>query len=74
MAIKVVDLLGLKPPQLLLEMTFKVSSLQPGDTLEVTTDCDTFEEDVGRWSKINNKNVQWIKDIGNGVKQCQILA
>lgn len=74
MATKVLECMGQQSHQVLMNMTIKISGMQPGDILEVTADCDTFEEDIGRWCKINNKKIQWIKDIGNSAKQCQILA
>ncbi|MBF0445498.1 MAG: SirA-like protein [Magnetococcales bacterium] len=74
MAKREFDFKGLKSPQLLMNMTVKISSMLPGDFLIVTADCDTFEEDVIMWCKKNSKKLQWIKDVGNNSKQCQILA
>ena len=74
MATKKSDFCGLTSQQLLMNMTVHISSMLPGDILEVTANCDTFEEDVRRWCAINKKEMKWIKDAGNGTKQCQISA
>ncbi|MBF0382480.1 MAG: sulfurtransferase TusA family protein [Magnetococcales bacterium] len=74
MAIKELDAKGLKTQQLLLNITFEISSMQPGDILKVVSDIATFEDDVTNWCNKNNKTIKQIEDMGRRVKQCEILA
>jgi tRNA 2-thiouridine synthesizing protein A len=39
------DCLGLRCPQPILKIAAKSAELKPGDILEVTADCPTFEKD-----------------------------
>lgn len=70
--IMTLDARGLKCPQPQLRMTIQVSKMKSGDILDVTADCDTFEADVRKWCTRSNKTLLWMKDLGNGVKQCQV--
>lgn len=49
MAVKRLDATGLRCPQPVLKITAKSPELQPGDVLEVSGDCPTFEADVRKW-------------------------
>ena len=51
MATVQVDARGLKCPMPVLKMTEKLvkREVQAGDVLEVTADCDTFEQDARDW-------------------------
>jgi tRNA 2-thiouridine synthesizing protein A len=49
MATHTLDAKGLRCPQPVIEMTAMVPKLSKGDLLEVTADCDTFEDDVRKW-------------------------
>lgn len=49
MAVVKLDATGLRCPQPVLKITTKSPELQPGDVLEVSGDCPTFEADVRKW-------------------------
>ncbi|MDP2646413.1 MAG: sulfurtransferase TusA family protein [Desulfobacterales bacterium] len=49
MAIHTLDALGLKCPQPTLKITSLSIKMKPGEVLEVTADCPTFEKDVKNW-------------------------
>ncbi|MBI4861880.1 MAG: sulfurtransferase TusA family protein [Candidatus Riflebacteria bacterium] len=49
MATKVLNCLGLQCPQPILKMSTSVAELRPGDILQVSGDCPTFEDDVRKW-------------------------
>jgi len=72
MAVKQLDTLGLKCPQPVIKIAQMVSQLQPGDILEVTGDCPTFEQDVRNWCQRMNKVLLSVKDEGGGKKIIQI--
>ncbi len=72
MAMTTLDAKGLKCPQPQLKMTIMISKMKPGDVIDVTADCDTFEADVRKWCERNKKVLLWMKDLGGGVKQCQV--
>jgi tRNA 2-thiouridine synthesizing protein A len=40
---------GLRCPQPVIQMTAMVPTVLKGDVLQVTADCDTFEDDVQKW-------------------------
>ncbi|MEO5333457.1 MAG: sulfurtransferase TusA family protein [Magnetococcus sp. YQC-5] len=72
MAMITLDAKGLKCPQPQLKMTIQITKMKPGDIIEVTADCDTFEDDVRKWCGRNNKTLLWMKNLGGMVKQCQV--
>jgi TusA-related sulfurtransferase len=49
MAIYKLDTMGLKCPQPILEVTVKAKQMNPGDLLEVLSDCQSFPRDVKAW-------------------------
>ena len=67
------DARGLNCPIPTLKMTNAVmrKDVEPGDTLEVTADCATFEEDVQRWCTTMKKVLVLMKDEG-GSKKCLV--
>lgn len=71
MAIHLLDAKGMKCPGPTLKITSMIFSLKPGDVLEVTADCSTFEKDVRDWCNRNKKTLLWIRDEGV-IKKCQI--
>lgn len=71
MATEILDATGLKCPQPVLKVAAKSPSMNPGDILEVSGDCPTFEEDIKKWCERMNKNLLWMKEEG-GMKKCQI--
>lgn len=71
MAVQQLDARGMKCPQPTLKMTVMAVKMKPGDILEVTADCPSFEQDVRSWCMRSKKVMLWIKDQG-GAKVCQI--
>lgn len=49
MATHTLDAKGLRCPQPVIKMTALIPTIAEGDVLEVTADCDTFDEDVRNW-------------------------
>ena len=72
MAILTIDCSGLKCPQPILKIATTVPDLRPGDILEVSADCPTFEQDVRLWCKRMKKILIWVKDEGGMKRRCQI--
>jgi tRNA 2-thiouridine synthesizing protein A len=72
MATVVVDCLGLRCPQPILKIAAKSAELSPGDLLEASADCPTFEKDIRHWCERTKKTLMWIKEEGGGKKLCQI--
>ncbi len=71
MAIHTFDAVGMKCPQPTLKITSLSVKMAPGDILEVTADCSTFEKDVKNWCLRFRKVLLWIRDEGMA-KKCQI--
>ena len=57
MATHTINALGLRCPQPILKIAAKVPEVKPGDLLEVTADCTTFEEDVRKWCERMKKTL-----------------
>ncbi len=66
------DFKGLKCPQPTLRLTTLSLKVPPGDTVEITADCPSFEKDVRGWCARNKKTLLWIKDAGANAKICRI--
>ena len=71
MAVQLLDARGLKCPQPTLKMTVMALKMKPGDVLEVTADCPSFDQDVRNWCLRSKKIMLWIKDEGTA-KLCRI--
>ncbi len=71
MAIHTLDAVGLKCPQPTLKITTMSVKMKPGDILEVSADCPTFEKDVRDWCGRFKKVLLWMRDEGTA-KKCQI--
>lgn len=71
MALQVLDARGLKCPQPTLKITTMAVRMQPGDVLEATADCPTFEKDVRDWCARSKKLLVWVKEEG-GAKKVRI--
>jgi len=54
---KVLDTKGLRCPQPILAIITCMHETAPGDIIEVTADCPTFEEDVRRWCTRSSKTL-----------------
>jgi tRNA 2-thiouridine synthesizing protein A len=72
MATITLDTIGLRCPQPVLKIAAKAPSLSPGDIMEVTGDCETFEKDVKTWCERMNKSLLWVRDEGEAKKKIQI--
>jgi len=73
MATKMLDARGLRCPQPIQAIITSMHETSPGDVLEVTADCTTFEEDVRRWSQRTGKTLLAITRNGNAlVAQIQL--
>ncbi|MCM8812321.1 MAG: sulfurtransferase TusA family protein [Candidatus Omnitrophica bacterium] len=72
MAVIKLDAVGLKCPQPVLKLAQKVPEMKPGDILEVTADCSTFEKDVRAWCDRTKRTMLSAKDIGGGKKVIQV--
>jgi tRNA 2-thiouridine synthesizing protein A len=72
MATVILDCSGLRCPQPILKIAAKSAELKPGDLLEVTADCPTFEKDVRQWCERTKKTLISVRDDGGGKKRCQI--
>ena len=59
------DAKGLRCPQPILKITAKMPQVKPGDILEVTADCPTFEEDVRKWCSRMKKTLLAINQEGD---------
>jgi TusA-related sulfurtransferase len=68
------DVRGLACPIPVLKMTNAVmkKEVEPGDTLEVVADCDTFEADVQRWCTTMRKVLILMKDESPNGKRCLV--
>ncbi len=65
MATLKLDATGLRCPQPILKIAAKMPELAPGDILEVTADCATFEDDVRKWCTRMNKTLLAVSQQGN---------
>jgi tRNA 2-thiouridine synthesizing protein A len=72
MAVVTLDTLGLKCPQPVLKMAAKAKELQPGDTLEVLADCESFPKDVEAWCSKTKNTLLFCMDEGGGKFKAQI--
>ena len=72
MTTHVLDATGLKCPGPTLKITSMLFSVAPGDILEVSADCPTFEADLKAWCQRNNKLLLFILPAGHGKMKAQI--
>jgi len=70
MAVITLDAKGLKCPQPTLKITVAALKAKPGDTLEVTGDCPTFDKDVRDWCVKSKKTLLWIRPEGSALRAC----
>jgi tRNA 2-thiouridine synthesizing protein A len=71
MAIKKLNLIGLRCPEPILRIAFKAADLKQRDVLEVIADCPDFEHDVRIWCERLDKQLLFMRNV-NGKKECQI--
>ena len=67
MAVHKLDARGLRCPQPILKITIMMPEMNPGDVLEVTADCDSFEADVRTWCDRLKKTLLAINQDGDAV-------
>ena len=72
MATATLDCCGMRCPQPVLKLAAKAPEMKPGDVLEVTADCLTFEKDVRAWCTRMNKTLLAVTDAGGAKKKAQI--
>lgn len=52
---EILDCKGMKCPQPVLKVSIKSNTIEPGTTLEVQADCDTFQDDIKKWCENSGK-------------------
>ena len=67
MATHTLDAKGLRCPQPVIQMTAMVPTVAHGDILEVTADCDTFEDDVQKWCARSNVTLLAVSHDGPAI-------
>ena len=67
MAVHKLDATGLRCPQPILKITIMMPEMSPGDVLEVSADCDSFESDVRTWCERLKKTLLAITADGDVV-------
>lgn len=72
MALQKLDFKGMKCPQPTLKLTTLSFNIPKGDVIEIVADCATFEADMRNWCTRNNKVLVSMRDLGKGMKICQI--
>ena len=65
MATKTLDTTGLRCPQPILAIITSMHETAPGDILEVTADCPTFEDDVRNWCQRSDKTLLAVSHVGD---------
>ena len=70
--VEVLDTLGQRCPQPILQIAMKAPYVKPGDILEVLGDCPTFEKDVRTWCERLGRVFLSVKDDGGSKKRIQI--
>ncbi|TRZ48250.1 MAG: sulfurtransferase TusA family protein [Dehalococcoidia bacterium] len=72
MAVRILDVLGLKCPQPVLKLAAMAKEIPPGDTVEVLADCESFPKDVQVWCSKSGKTLLFCVDEGGGKHKAQI--
>ena len=67
MAVHKLDATGLRCPQPILKITIMMPEMNPGDVLEVSADCDSFESDVRTWCDRLKKTLLAVTQDGDVV-------
>jgi len=68
MAIYMLDTLGKKCPQPILEVTIKARELKSGDILEVLSDCKSFPRDLRAWAEKTKRVLLFCNDEGGKIR------
>jgi len=72
MTILRLDLCGLRCPQPIFKIALTSADLSPGDILDVTADCASFEMDVRTWCRRLKKTLLFVRDEGEYRKTVRI--
>ena len=73
MTMKLLDARGLRCPQPIQAIITSMHETAPGDVLQVTADCATFEDDVRKWTTRTGKTLLAITRDGSAtVAQIQL--
>ena len=72
MAVKELDCLGLKCPQLILKVVAFIPNMEAGDILEIKADCPSFPVDIKAWCDRTGKTLLFCMDDGSGNHSAQI--
>jgi len=67
MAVKELDARGLRCPQPIQQIITFMHNTQPGDVLQVTADCPSFEDDVRKWSERTGRTLLAITHEGGAI-------
>jgi tRNA 2-thiouridine synthesizing protein A len=67
MATKVLDARGLRCPQPIQQIITCMHETHPGDVLEVSADCPSFEDDVRNWSQRTGRTLLALTRSGGAV-------
>jgi tRNA 2-thiouridine synthesizing protein A len=74
MAVVPLDVRGFRCPIPILKISMKVMKKEvlPGDLLEVTADCPTFESDLKQWCSQAKKTLVFLREEPAGTFKCQV--
>jgi len=67
-----IDATGTVFPEPLFKIASQCGNLEPGDTLEVTADCPSFEQDVRSYCRRLGKKVLWVRKLTSGALRVAI--
>ena len=72
MGSRIIDTLGLKDTESLLQMALATPNMKPGNILEVWGDCPAFEENVQVWCERLGKMILSIENDGGSRRKIKI--
>jgi tRNA 2-thiouridine synthesizing protein A len=72
MKLRVIDTLGMKCPEPVLQVAAESIYMKPGDIAELVGDCPTFEKDILGWCERVGKIVLSVKENGEYQKTIHI--
>ena len=58
------DCRGLKCPQPVLKVAIRATTAEPGTTLEVQADCESFQADIEKWCNDSGRVLMSVVDRG----------
>lgn len=73
MALHTLSFYGLKCPEPVLKLAvFAKTNVQPGDTVEVLSDCETFPSSIPKWCAKTGRTLLFCVDEGDGKFKAQV--